>query len=92
MSNQDWLAVSRTETERANLAEWRANSIRAVSRALTHLNKAYETAPQLTEEIGAMREHFAKLFAHRVEKLDAIAAESRTKAARALEEGQIQNG
>jgi len=84
MNKAEQSDIATVETARANLAEWRARAIRTVSKGFSHMMAAYEGNDAVLEQVGALREQFKILFGERPAKLDAIASESRDKAARAV--------
>jgi len=76
--------IATQQTELANLAEWRARSIRAVSRGLTHLRESYNGNPA-ESGVNQIAELFYQWAGDRKEKLDEIASTARAKATEAVQ-------
>jgi len=82
----DYIEVARIATERANLAEWRAQAIRTVQKGLAHLNLAYQGNTKELAEIEKLRVNFKGWSKERLEKLDEIAATARAQATWAMDQ------
>jgi len=81
----DYVEISKEQTARANLAEWRISALKTTSRGLMHMRESYTGDELKLAQIMILCDSFNSFYDAEIKKLEKIAEQARYKAARALE-------